>query len=226
MTTRMAKTATVATVALGVVAVLLAYSAFVVPASAQTDTNNTASSTSSSSSSSLGATPSSQGHWGVTIQAPGGPDGPFPGAFRGGLARGGWGPLARSGGANLSVGQTFTVTSTSGRYAEIGSPGTNGTASGSVTFTVTGRLTGGYTVAIASGSLTVAGTTYTISSGSAQMGRDAASMVGQGVTTPTGEFLLTASAHGTFAGTTSRLSLDLSSGSTEYLVSLVGTISS
>ena len=222
MTTKMAKTATVATVGLGVVAIMLAYSAFVVPASAQTDTNTSTSSTSSAGSATTGMTSPGPGH-GVIIQGPGGP---FPGALRGGPARGGWGPLAHSSAANLTVGQTFTITSTSGKYFVVGDSSTNGTASGSVTFTVTGKLAGGYTVSITSGSLTVAGTTYTISSGSAQMGRNAASLVGQGATTPSGEFLITASAHGSFAGTTSTLSLDLSAGSTEYLVSLAGTISS
>lgn len=224
MTTKMAKTATVATVALGLVAVMLAYSAFVTPASAQTATNNSTSS-SSTTSPSGSATTTSQGPWGV-IQGPGGPGGPFAGAFRGGPARGGAGPLTQSSVANLTVGQTFTVTSTSGEYYVVGNSSTNGTASGSVTFTVTGKLAGGYTVSISSGSLTVAGTTYTISSGSAQMGRDAASLVGQGATTPSGEFLIRASAHGSFAGTTSTLSLDLSSGSTEYLVFLAGTTAS
>jgi hypothetical protein len=220
----MAKTATVATVALGLVAVMLAYSAFVTPAAAQTGTN-TSTSSSSTSSASGSQTSTSPGPWGV-MQGPGGPGGPFQGAFRGGPARGGGGPLAQSSAASLTVGQTFTVTSTSGEYYVVGSSSTNGTASGSVTFTVTGKLSGGYTVSISSGSLTVAGNAYTISSGSAQMGRDAASLVGQGATTPSGEFIIDASAHGSFAGTTSTLSIDLSSGTTEYLVFLAGTISS
>jgi hypothetical protein len=125
----------------------------------------------------------------------------------------------------LSVGQTITLTSTQGAYYVMGSS-TNGTASGTVTFTVTAKLTGGYTLSISSGTLTVAGTTYTISSGSAQAGLFATTIVGQGATSPTGQFLLRASAVGSFAGTTGHLFIDLQSGSTEYAVALAGTISS
>ena len=127
---------------------------------------------------------------------------------------------------SLTVGQTFTITSTAGEYFVAGTPSTNGTASGALTFTVTGKLTGGYTLSITSGSLTVAGTTYSVTSGSAQMGPNAAAVVGQGATNPTGTFLLRAGAHGSFAGTTGTVSLDLQAGSSEYLVFLAGTISS
>ena len=127
---------------------------------------------------------------------------------------------------SLSVGQTFTITSTSGTYYVAGNPKTNGTASGTLTFTVTGKLSEGYTLSITSGSLTVAGTTYTVASGTAQMGRGAASLTGQGTTNPTGTFLLRASAHGSFVGSTGTMSLDLQSGSSEYLVFLAGSISS
>lgn len=231
MTTQAAKTATVAIVALGIVAAMLAYSAFVTPASAQTATTNATSSstatstTNSASSTSTGAPPPGQGPWGGfggPGQGAGGRGGAFQGQFQGGPARGGYGQQAV---ANLTVGQTITVTSTQGMYYVVGSSGTNGTASGTLTFTVTGKLTGGYTLSISSGSLTIDGKTYTVSSGSAQMGPGAQSLAGQGSTTPSGEFLINASARGSFAGTSANVSLDLSSGSTEYLVSLAGTIS-
>lgn len=227
MMTKSAKTAAAATVALGVVAVMLAYSAFVTPASAQTAaTSSTSSSTATSSASSTttGAPPG-QGPWGGfggPGQGPGGRGQAFQAMFQGGPARGGQGQQAA---ANLTVGQTITVTSTQGTYYVVGSSGSNGTASGTVTFTVTGKLTGGYTLSISSGSLTIAGTTYKVSSGSAQMDRGAQTLTGQGTTTPSGEFLIQASARGTFAGTSANVSLDLSSGTTEYLVNLVGTIS-
>lgn len=127
---------------------------------------------------------------------------------------------------NVSVGQAFTMTSTTGRYYVTGTPSDNGTASGSLTFTVTGKLSAGYTLSIGSGSLTVAGTTYTVSSGTAQMGRGASDIVGQGATNPTGQFILRAGAHGSFVGSTGLVSLDLQSGSSEYLVFLAGSISS
>lgn len=127
---------------------------------------------------------------------------------------------------SISVGQTFTITSTSGEYHVPGNPKTNGTASGTLTFTVTGKLSQGYTLSVTSGSLTVAGTTYTVASGTAQMGRGAASLAGQGTTNPAGTFLLSASAHGTFVGSSGTASLDLQAGSSEYLVFLAGNISS
>ncbi len=146
------------------------------------------------------------------------------GAFRQGPMKGGPGQAASQ--VSVSVGQTFTITSTTGKYFVSGTPSTNGTASGTLTFTVTGKLAAGYTLSISSGSLTVAGTTYTITSGTAQMGRDAASIVGQGATNPTGTFLLRAGAHGSFVGSTGTVSLDLQAGSSEYLVFLAGGISS
>lgn len=140
------------------------------------------------------------------------------------------GPMSAPGRApaqvNISVGQTFTVTSTSGEYYVPGNRNTNGTASGTLTFTVTGKLSEGYTLSVTSGSVKVAGTTYTIASGTAQMNRGASGVTGQGSLTPSGEFIFTASAHGTFVGSTGTVSMDLQSGSSEYLVLLSGSISS
>lgn len=127
---------------------------------------------------------------------------------------------------NISVGKTFTITSTQGKYFVPGTPSKNGTASGTVTFMVTGKLSEGYTLSLSSGSITVAGTTYTISSGTAQMNRGASAITGQGATTPTGQFILRAAAHGSFVGSTGTMTLDLQSGSSEYLVFLAGSISS
>ena len=89
---------------------------------------------------------------------------------------------------------------------------------------MTGKLSAGYTLSITSGSLVVNGATYTVSSGSAQMGRDAGRLVGQGATSSSDAFLVSASAHGSFAGNSATMSLDLSSGSSEYLVFLAGSI--
>jgi hypothetical protein len=125
---------------------------------------------------------------------------------------------------NLAVGQTITVTSTSGEYRTIGSYSTNGTTSGTLTFTVTGKLSQGYTFSITSGSLSIAGTTYTISSGSAQMDPTGVMISGQGTTSPTGQFIVHAMAHGTFVGSSASVSLDFTNGTTEYLVTLIGSI--
>ena len=125
---------------------------------------------------------------------------------------------------NLTVGQTFTVTSTQGDYWVVGSSSTNGSASGTLTFTVTSKLSAGYTLSLTSGSIVVAGTTYTVSSGSAQMRLSANAMSGQGTTTPVGQFLLQAQARGTFVGTSGSVLLDFTNGTTEYAVALTGTI--
>lgn len=126
---------------------------------------------------------------------------------------------------NINVGQTVTITSTQGRFRVFGSGGTNGTASGTLTFTVTGKLMQGYTLSITKGSFTVAETTYNIASGSAQMGLFAQAITGQGTTNPTGQFMLRAQAHGDFSGTSSAVvSLDFSNGTTEYAITLTGSI--
>jgi hypothetical protein len=126
---------------------------------------------------------------------------------------------------NVTDGETFTIASTSGRYAVVGGTVDNGTASGTITFTVTGSLTTGDTLSI-SGTVVIAGTTYTISSGTAEMNPSATAISGQGTTTPTGDFLLQGSSHGSFVGSNGQVSLDLSNGTTEYLVFLTGAVTS
>jgi hypothetical protein len=118
------------------------------------------------------------------------------------------------------------VTSSQGSYHVVGTTSDNGTASGGVTFTVTSKLSEGYTLSITGGDIVVGGTTYTISSGSAQTGPLANTIAGQGTTTPTGQFLLQGFAMGSFAGTTGLLHLDFNAGSTEYAVVLTGIIQS
>ena len=134
------------------------------------------------------------------------------------------GPFGAQNTANLAVGQKVTVTSSQGSYFEVGTPTNNGTASGTITFTVTSKLSQGYTLSITSGSIVVGGTTYTISSGTAQIGPFADTIVGQGSTTPTGTFLLRGFAIGSFAGTTGQLVFDFKAEPTEYAVALTGSI--
>jgi hypothetical protein len=132
----------------------------------------------------------------------------------------------------LTVGQVINITSTSGHFKVVGDKSENGTASGAVTFTVTGKFASGYTLSITAGNFNVNGTTYAITSGSAQTGHYAHHMVGQGTTalvgttsgTASGAFLMQATARGTFGGEYATMSLDLQSGTTEYAIFLVGTI--
>jgi len=142
-------------------------------------------------------------------------------------------PISTSSIPGLTVGQVINITSTSGHFKVVSDSSKNGTASGTVAFTVTGKFASGYTLSITAGSLSVNGTTYTISSGSAQTGHYAHRMVGQGTTTvvgttsgtaASGAFLMKATARGTFGGEYATMSLDLQSGTTEYAIFLVGTI--
>ncbi len=136
-------------------------------------------------------------------------------------------PLSTSTIPGLTVGQVVNITSTQGHFRVVGDKSVNGTASGAVTFTVKGKFAGGYSLSITSGSLNVNGTTYTISSGSAEAGPHAHRMVGQGTATvgaTSGAFLMRATARGTFGGEYATMSLDLQSGTTEYAVFLVGNI--
>lgn len=221
MTTK-TKTATVAAVAVTLVAAMLAYSAMVLPASAQTAATSSTSTSASNSNTAIAS-----GQWGGP-QGPGGHAGPFqggfPGGFQGGQGRDGPGRAPQLQQANLTVGQTITVTSTQGKFYVVGEANDTGTASGTVTFTVTGKLAAGYTLSITQGSLVVNGTTYTISSGSAQTDPAATTLTGQGATTPAGQFIIQADSSGSFAGTSATMSLDLGAGTTEYLVTLAGTV--
>jgi len=161
-------------------------------------------------------------------------NGNFSGPFQGGAPpffnggggrhqRGGF-PFFQGPPANLTVGQTIVLTSTSGQFRTINDSGSNGTASGSLTFTVTGMLSQGYTLSLTSGSITVGGTQYTISSGTAQTGPAAITLQGQGTTSSSGNFLIQAQARGSLAGSSASAFIDLKAGSTEYLVALQTTV--
>ncbi len=149
------------------------------------------------------------------------PGGPFPGGAQ--APQGGW--MQAQPGPNISVGEIITVTSTQGHFVSVGTGGENGTASGTLTFSVTGKLSQGYTLSLTGGSFVVGGSTYTVTSGTAQMSPQASSISGQGSTSPSGQFILRASAQGSFVGSTGLVSIDLQSGSSEYLVTLTGSIS-
>ncbi len=206
------KTTNVAVVALGaaVMAALLAYPAFATTAPTNTSPTTTSGSAAAASIAATAPVPNGM-HPGPGIWANGG--GPH-GDGRGSQTT-----------TTFTTGQTVTLTSTKGEFFVVGSNGkTNGTASGTLTFTVTGKLTAGY-ILNAGGSLKVNGTTYNVTSGSAVMGPGGSSIQGQGATSSSGSFILRAVARGDFSGTTtSTVSLDFSNGTTEYAVLLTSSI--
>jgi hypothetical protein len=199
------KTTNMAVIALGaaVVAALLAYPAFATTASTNT---SPLPSTGSAAAPAL--------------------NGMLPGSGFRGNVRGPFGDGSRaSQTSTFTTGQTITLTSTKGEYFVVGTKGkTNGTASGTLTFTVAGKLTAGYTLNVG-GSLTVNGTTYSVASGSGVMGPGGSGIQGQGATSSSGSFILRAVAHGDFSGTTtSTVSVDFNNGTTEYAVFLTSSI--
>lgn len=125
----------------------------------------------------------------------------------------------------LSVGQTITLTSVAGGYWEVGDKAVNGTASGSMTLTVSGAFKGGYALSVTGGSLSINGATYTISGGSAELGPYGVHTVGQGQA-GTAQFLFADRDLGKFGSTNyGVLRVDLTNGSSEFAARLLVTIS-
>jgi hypothetical protein len=125
----------------------------------------------------------------------------------------------------LTSGQTITLTSVAGGYWVVGDRDSNGTASGSMTLQVSGELTGGYILSVTGGSLNVNGTTYTISSGSAELGPHGRYMVGN-AQAGTAQFLFLDRNLGKFGNTNyGVLRVDLKDGSSEFAARLLVTIS-
>jgi hypothetical protein len=125
----------------------------------------------------------------------------------------------------LSSGQTITLTSVAGGYWVVGDRNSNGTASGSMTLEVSGSLTGGYILSVTGGSLNINGSTYAVSSGSAELGPRGAHMVGQGQA-GTAQFLFLDRSLGKFGSANyGILRVDLKDGSSEFAARLLVTIS-
>ena len=125
----------------------------------------------------------------------------------------------------LSTGQTITLASAAGGYWEVGDRAVNGTASGTVTFQVTGAFTGGYSLSVTGGSLSINGTTYTVSGGSAELGPYGIRMAGQGQS-GTAQFLFGAKDLGRFGSTNyAILRIDLKDGSSEFTARLLVSVS-
>ena len=97
-----------------------------------------------------------------------------------------------------------------------------GTASGTITLSVTGAYRNGYALSIGSGSLVINGTTYTIASGSAELGPWQAHLVGQGTFTSAepGSFLISGAAHASFFNSFDTLRFDVEANGVEYGVIL------
>jgi hypothetical protein len=207
------KASHIAVVALGaaVMAAFLAYPAFATTASTSTSPTPSAGSAVSTPGMTTAPTPAPMQRIAGFFGGRGGPLG--------------GGPGGQGQAATFSDGQTITLTSTKGSYFVVGTQGkTNGTASGTLTFTVDGKVTGGYVLNVG-GSLTVNGTTYNVTSGSAAMGPGGAGIQGEGATSSSGSYILRATARGDFSGTTTAtVSLDFSNGTTEYAVLLTSTI--
>lgn len=126
---------------------------------------------------------------------------------------------------HLTVGQNITLTSVAGGYWVVGDRSSNGTASGTLDLQVTGALAGGYTISVSGGALDINGTSYAISSGSAELGPYGHAVVGQGQAGGS-QFLFRARNLGKF-GTTSYgiLLVDLQGGPSEFAARLLVTIS-
>jgi hypothetical protein len=124
----------------------------------------------------------------------------------------------------LSSGQTITLTSVAGGYWQVGDRAVNGTASGSMTLQVSGALKGGYIISVTGGTLNINGATYTISSGSAELGPRGVYMVGQGQA-GTAQFLFLDRNLGRFGSTNYGIvRVDLKDGTSEFAARLLVTI--
>ncbi|HYC11663.1 MAG TPA: hypothetical protein VEC02_03275 [Nitrososphaerales archaeon] len=129
--------------------------------------------------------------------------------------------------AQLAAGQTMTLTGVAGGYRVVGDRSVNGTASGSLVLLVTGVFKGGYALSVTGGSITLNGTTYTVSGGSGELGPRGIHMVGQGQTGNGGKFLFDARNLGSFGNASyGILRIDLTNGGSEFAVRLLVTFSS
>lgn len=94
-----------------------------------------------------------------------------------------------------------------------------------MTLQVTGPFTGGYSLSVTGGSLSINGTRYTISGGSAELEPYGIHMVGQGQA-GTAQFLFGDRDLGKFGSTNyTILRVDLKDGSSEFAARLLVTVS-
>jgi|GEM_PF-4613901 hypothetical protein len=132
------------------------------------------------------------------------------------------GPMAP---LNLVSGDTLALTSLSGGFRVVGDPALNGTAAGSLVLQVTSALHSGYTLTVNGGSLTINGSTYAVMGGSAELGHYEHAMVGQ-ASTSGDDFLFAVRGLGDIGSTYYAIvHIDLRSGTNEYAVVLLTTVS-
>ena len=122
----------------------------------------------------------------------------------------------------------MTFTSTNGEWRVLNTSSkvevSSGVASGTVTLTVTGAFKRGYALSITSGTLSINGTSYSIASGSSEMGPWQAHLVGQGsfASATPGSFLMGGAAHADFFGASfNTLRFDVQANGIEYGVLLL-----
>jgi len=124
----------------------------------------------------------------------------------------------------LTQGETITLTSVAGGYWVVGDRASNGTASGTVTLQVSGVLKGGYIISVTGGSFNINGTTYAITSGSAELGPRGVWMVGNGQAGAV-QFLFLDRNLGKFGSTNyGVLRVDLKDGTSEFGARLLVSI--
>ncbi|HZW85213.1 MAG TPA: hypothetical protein VFE91_04865 [Nitrososphaerales archaeon] len=127
---------------------------------------------------------------------------------------------------DLKFGQNISIVSVAGGYREVGNPAVNGTASGSMTLRVTGSFVGGYALTTTGGTISVNGTTYTISAGSAELGPFGAHMTGQAASGTSAQLLFSVLNLGKFGSTDyGILRVDLTTGSSQFVARLLVTVS-
>lgn len=123
-------------------------------------------------------------------------------------------------GAQLSVGQSFTLSNLTGHFVVSGNDSVEGTATGSLTVMVTGILHDGMTLSITSGHFMLGNTTFTISSGTIVVDSGDGSAVGSG-TAGSARFIIQVDGlNGTMLSGADTVHIDLKSGTTEFLISL------
>jgi hypothetical protein len=125
----------------------------------------------------------------------------------------------------LSVGHSITFTSVAGGFRQVGDKSVNGTATGSLSLSVTGVFSRGYTLSVSAGTVAFNEVTYSISGGSAELGPYGVLMVGQ-AQAGAAQILFGGRPVGRFGNTSyAILRLDLKDGSNEFFIRLLVTIS-
>ena len=126
---------------------------------------------------------------------------------------------------NLHVGSTLTYATVSGIYWTPGHPNQNGSASVALQFTVTGVFDRGYSLSLTSGTITIGANTYSLSSGSAELGPYGEYMVGQATGSNGFQSIFRINNLGNF-GTASyaTIHMDLNNGSSEYFLRAMTTV--